>query len=344
MWYDVVLDALKDTAILFPFLFLMYVLIEIMEHKTRMGRPSRALSGKFAPLIGAATGLVPMCGFSVMAAKLYQHRHITIGTLLAVFAATSDEAFLVLVASPALPWAGKALSLVSMIGIKFLLGVLIGYLVDFLLRRKRAPVCEAPLGESAECCGHDRDAEANVAEEHEGHEEHEEHGHEGHDRDAEGHLSHDGHYTACEHRHKSGVHVYLVSPLLHALEVAAFVLLVNLAFGFLFFGIGGGDAEAGEDLVKDFLQGSGYWFQPLVCCLVGLIPNCASSVILAETYAIGGIAFGSCLAGLVTNAGLGIPVLFRNAKGVKQGLMILVVMFLIGVIAGYAVNAVALCI
>lgn len=323
MWWDVVLDALKDTAILFPFLFLMYILIELLEHMTNMGKPNRALSGRCAPLIGAATGLVPMCGFSVMAAKLYQHRHITAGTLVAVFVATSDEAFLVLVASPVLPWQEKAISLLAMIGVKFLLGVALGYCIDFVLRRRKSPAAvafsEDAYGHSHAGCG--------------GHEDHEDH---------EDHEGHEGRYTACEHRRESKLQLYLVSPLLHALQVAAFVFAVNLAFGFLFFGIGGGNSEAGEDLVKEFLQGTGYWYQPLVCCLVGLIPNCASSVILAETYALGSIAFGSCLAGLITNAGLGVLVLFRSAKGAKQGLYILIVMFCAGVIAGYAVNAVAL--
>ena len=65
MWWEVITDALLDTLKLFPFLFLLYILIELMEHNTRIGKPNGALNGKFAPLVGAASGLVPMCGFSV---------------------------------------------------------------------------------------------------------------------------------------------------------------------------------------------------------------------------------------------------------------------------------------
>ena len=92
MWWETLVEALLDTLKLFPFLLLLYILIELMEHNTRIGRASSALSGRWAPLVGGATGLVPMCGFSVMAAKLYEKRYVTIGTLLAVFITTSVEA------------------------------------------------------------------------------------------------------------------------------------------------------------------------------------------------------------------------------------------------------------
>jgi len=297
MWYEVILDALKDTAILFPFLFLMYILIEALEHNTGVGKPRRSLAGKCAPLVGTALGIVPMCGFSVMAAKLYRHRHITIGTLLAVFIATSDEAFLVMLTTPVMSPLDKTVSILSMIGIKAVLGIVVGYLADLTVKR-REPVAMPEISQ-------------------EGH---------GHDHGEE--------YTACEHTRKSKVHLYLVSPLLHALEVAGVVLAVNLAFGFLFRGLG-------EDNVVSFLR-AGKWVQPLVCAVVGLIPNCASSVVLAETYAIQGIEFGSCLAGLIVNAGLGYLALFRGKGGARSALVILAVLFVSGVAVGYAVNALAL--
>lgn len=330
MWWEVILDALKDTAILFPFLFLMYVLIELMEHNTGAGKPNRALSGKCAPLLGSALGTVPMCGFSVMAAKLYRNRHITVGTLLAVFIATSDEALLVLLTTPALYPLDKLYSILAMAGVKFVLGFAVGYLADAVLKKFNAvqplpaPCEHGKIPEEEEHMHEDAIAEDAHMHEHEhGHEEHERlHGHE-----------HD-HYAACKHSHKSKASVYFVSPLLHALQVAAFVLLVNLAFGYLYFALD-------KDNVVAFLR-AGKWVQPLVCSLIGLVPNCASSVILAETFAIGGIEFGSCMAGLVTNAGLGILALFRGKKEIRSATLILAFMYLFGVAVGYAVNAFAL--
>lgn len=317
MWWDVILDALLDTLKLLPFLFLLYLLIELMEHNTRVGRANRALTGRWAPLVGSATGLIPMCGFSVMAAKLYRHRHVTIGTLLAVFIATSDEAFLVMLVSD-MGWLNKLISILSMCGIKLVLGAGVGYLADLLFRRKRAQEI-LPLPEY-DVHGHH-------------HGDHDDHDEEEHGVPC---PSGDGAYTACEHVHaEKWAVLYLLSPLVHALKVAAFVFAVNLLFGFLFFFIG-------EDRVIGFLSGSGYWYQPVICSVLGLAPNCAASVILAEVYAMGGISFGSCLAGLVVNAGLGYLVLIRNWKDWRETLLIILGMFLLGMAVGYAVNGVEL--
>lgn len=318
MW-DVIADALLDTLKLLPFLLLLYILIELMEHNTRVGRANRALAGGWAPLLGSATGLIPMCGFSVMAAKLYEKRYVTLGTLLAVFIATSDEAFLVMLVSD-MSWLNKLVSILSMCGIKLALGAAVGYAADLLVRR--APVTPMPV--------------IDYEEEEHGHDHDHEHDH-GHDHACEEEEHEQDEFTACEHKHgrRGNLSVYFVSPLLHTLQVAAFVLLVNLAFGFLFYFIG-------EDTVIEFLQGSGYWYQPLICSLLGFVPNCASSVILAEVYAMGGISFGSCLAGLVVNAGLGYLVLFRDVPAWKRTLAVCAFLIALGIAVGYAVNALSL--
>ena len=331
MWYDVIVDALIDTLKLLPFFLLLYILIELMEHKTAVGKPSRLLSGHAAPLIGAATGLVPMCGFSVMAAKLYEHRHVTLGALFAVFICTSDEGLLVLLLSNAdgFTWANKGITVALLLAVKLVLGVGVGYAIDLISRRKAKAL--APLPAPAE---HMHDHEHEHEDAHDCADAHV-HEHEDEDEDHEHGECSCGELSVCEHKKSDALRVYLLSPLLHALEVASFVLLFNLAFGFLFWGVG-------EENVVGFLQGAGYWFQPLVCPLIGLIPNCASSVVLAETYAWGGIAFGGLLGGLVTNAGLGYIVLFRRKKDVKGALLIIGAMLFLGIVAGYAANAVAL--
>ena len=282
MW-DVIADALLDTLKLLPFLLLLYILIELMEHNTRVGRANRALAGGWAPLLGSATGLIPMCGFSVMAAKLYEKRYVTLGTLLAVFIATSDEAFLVMLVSD-MSWLNKLVSILSMCGIKLALGAAVGYAADLLVRR--APVTPMPV--------------IDYEEEEHGHDHDHEHDH-GHDHACEEEEHEQDEFTACEHKHgrRGNLSVYFVSPLLHTLQVAAFVLLVNLAFGFLFYFIG-------EDTVIEFLQGSGYWYQPLICSLLGFVPNCASSVILAEVYAMGGSPSAAALRDLSSTRGSGI--------------------------------------
>lgn len=345
MWWEVITEALLDTLKLFPFLFLLYILIELMEHNTRIGKPGGALTGKAAPFLGAATGLVPMCGFSVMAAKLYERRYLTVSTLLAVFIATSDEAFFVLLTSP-MGWLEKLYAILATCGTKLVLGVAAGYLVDVLFRRKKHM---QPLGEACFDKHVHEEGEAHMrTDEYEpengdecAHEQVHEHEHE-HENEHE-HV-HGEEYTVCEHKHgkESVLSLYFVSPLLHALKIAAFILIFNLAFGYLVFGIGGGNAEAGEERVLGFLQGAGYWYQPLVSCLVALIPNCVSSVVITEAFAFGGIAFGSFLGGLVTNAGLGYLVLFRKRSDWKRGLPVLLFMLAFGIAVGYALNGILL--
>ncbi len=290
---EVLLDAFLDTLKLFPFLLLLYILIELLEQKTELSKPHGRLSGRLAPLIGGATGIIPQCGFSVMAAKLYERRHVTLGTLLAVFLATSDEAFIILLSS------GKgAVAIMPMIAVKLVVAVGVGYLVDFFLHKR-----EVSLERT-----HD------------------------HEREHEHEHAEECHSCGRAHAGKSSVNVYLLSPLLHALQVALFIFLVNLAFGYLFYAVG-------EENVKTFLQ-KGVWIQPLITTFIGMIPNCASSVVITQTYLVGGITFGSCVAGLCANAGLGLMVLFRNVKEWKRNLLITLLLYAVSVGVGYAVNAI----
>ena len=94
---------------------------------------------------------------------------------------------------------------------------------------------------------------------------------------------------------------------------------------------------AGEDQISAFLQ-RGYVFQPFLTALVGLIPNCASSVILTQTYILGGISFGGLFAGLCSNAGLGLVVLFKNPKNLKKNCLMVLVLYTVGTAAGLIID------
>ena len=91
-----ILEILKETAIdtikIIPFLFITYLIMEYIEHKTS-NKVKNVIekSGKFGPLLGAILGIFPQCGFSVSATNLYSTRVITLGTLIAVYLTTSDE-------------------------------------------------------------------------------------------------------------------------------------------------------------------------------------------------------------------------------------------------------------
>ena len=282
---EVLLDALLDSLKIFPFLFLLYVLIEFLEHRTSVSRNKNLLRGGLAPLLGAAVGMIPQCGFSVMAAKLYDKKLIRTGTVLAVFLATSDEALIILLSD-----GSKAFSVMPIIAIKFIVAVAVGYAANALLRRESL----SELSENEEVHG-----------------------------------------TPCGHDHEedSKIRRYLVHPLLHSLVIFAYILVVNVLFGILIYYVT-------EESLAAFLQG-GLWYQPLIAAAVGLIPNCASSVVITQTYILGGLSFGGCIAGLCANAGLGFVILFKNARAWKRNLLLMAVLYVISIAAGYAALGIA---
>lgn len=275
--HEVVLDGLLDTAKLLPFLFLTYLAMEFLEHKAE-GKALRFLekSGRFGPLLGALVGTVPQCGFSAAAANLYAGRIITLGTLLAVFLSTSDEMLPLLIAGNV-----KMTSVLLILGVKIVVGIAVGMLVDLVLRL--------------------RHKEESV------------------------HID-----TLCEQDHCHCENGIFRSALHHTVHITLFILLVTLFVNAVVFFVG-------EDTVASL-----FYDRPVVghilSALVGLIPNCAASVALTGFYLNGFITAGAMLAGLLPGAGVGLLVLFRVNRPMKENFLILLLLFVVGVLAGLAVD------
>ena len=289
MW-ELVLDSLLDCLKMLPFIFLTYVVIELIERKAAFAKNGRFLTGKFAPVFGSLAGAFPSCGVSVMSAKLYDKKLIGAGTLLAVFVATSDEAFSILIASD------KRLALIPLILFKILYGLIVGLVANAIFFRR--PVEEVENFEHEDVCAHCHD-----------------------------HVEKEGGKV------KLALERYLLVPLIHSLQTFAYVFVVTLIFGALF-------AEGGligADNLSAFLDKSKYFF-PFLTALVGLIPNCASSAVITSAYLSGAISFGAMTAGLVSNAGVGLAVLFKNTKEIKRNLVLVGVLYALGVIAGFIVS------
>ena len=131
LFLDVLAESLVDTAKMLPFLFLAYLFIEYVE--TRHGERIEALlagGGRWGFVPGALLGCVPQCGFSAIASNFYASRVVTLGTLMAVFLATSDEAIPLLVSMPAY-WD----KLVLLMVLKVLYAIAVGFGLDFVLPR-----------------------------------------------------------------------------------------------------------------------------------------------------------------------------------------------------------------
>lgn len=135
--------SLEELLFTVPFLFLAYLLMEFIEHKASSKMENTVSKiGKFGPFVGTGLGLIPQCGFSASCSNLYATGLITEGTLIAVFIATSDEAIPLLLSKPEATG-----DIWKFILVKIIFGILIGFMVDLmlkLLKIKKQPVelCE----------------------------------------------------------------------------------------------------------------------------------------------------------------------------------------------------------
>ena len=137
------------------------------------------------------------------------------------------------------------------------------------------------------------------------------------------------HDVSCtDHHHENTkLHKHLIHPLIHSLEIFAYVLVINMALNLLITGVG-------EENFANFLESSKY-FSPLFAALIGLIPNCASSVLISELFIAGNIPFGALLSGLLMNAGLGMMILIKNKSTLKSTLIVLGICLMTSIVFGY---------
>lgn len=314
MW-DVLLDALIDTLKLSWILLIFYILIELVEQKIAVKINSK-LKSNYAVAVGAGFGIVPQCGFSVLAADLYSRRQVTLGALLAVFIATSDEALPILLSH--IDEQGVWLKLLALIFSKFVLALIVGYAIDLFARLARGKQSQRTDVDGVH--GHHEDSDGESEHNHEEERMHGDHDHAHKHIDDEQKVEEvDIHKGCCGHNiddgKESNVKKYLVHPLLHTLKILAYILLINIVMGIIVYFVG-------EERLTAFMSKSGV-LQPIIVTLVGLIPNCASSVIITELFLDGTISFGSCLGGLIVNAGLGIAFLLKSNKRIKENLAII---------------------
>lgn len=320
MILDILIDATKDTVYLVPFLFVVYLLMEWIEH--RAGDATVELvrkAGAAGPLVGALLGSFPQCGFSAAGATLYAGRVITLGTLFAVLLSTSDELLPVMIAEQA-----PVEQMLAILGVKVVVGMVMGFAVDLALRIRRRqlqklapdqPVPVEPLAihelcaqDHCHCSGGCATCESNP----------------------EAAYQHDKVLAECacehEHEHQHTASHILRSAVKHTLQVTVFIWLVSLVLGAVL-------ELAGEDALGQAIA-SVPALSVLVSALVGLIPNCAASVAIIQLYLDGVLGAGAMLAGLLSAAGVGLLVLCRSNRRPKQNLAIIGILYAIAVVWG----------
>lgn len=326
-YWDVILDALIDTAKLLPLLFIVYYIIELIEYKYALKfQNNKFLKGKASPVIGALLGCVPQCGFSVVTTDLYSRGSVSIGALIAVYIATSDEAIPLMISNP-----DSILWLLALIGIKIVLAILIGYLAMYLYKVifKRKKEYVSPNNHNEKVVEDDHSHNENDKEDI-----HNEQTSgvvlEGNVGEINAETQSDVHGGCCHHHVGKKTFDWL-HPLLHCLKISAFILVINLLFGFIT------EIWIGEEALTNFLASSLHW-QPVLAIIIGLIPNCVSSVVITELFLMGGLSFGSLVAGLMVNAGIGLIILLKQNKNWKENLFIFLMLIIPSLIAGYALN------
>lgn len=289
------LDVFKDSAVdcvkMLPFLFLAFYLLEVVEqHASDRMTVMLGRSGGLGPLIGSLLGSVPQCGFSIMASDFFASGVISMGTLLAVYLSTSDEAIIILLTDPE-----HAKDILFLVLTKIIIGTLGGYFVLFVERRffKRDPV---KARKAAEIIRRRTGSDAAAV--------------------------------------KPGFRDLLIPAWNHTKEVFVYLFIFTFLIGFMM------EAFGNSVIESIFLSGSA--FQPLVASVIGLIPNCAASIMLTQLYMDGVLSFGSAVAGLCSSAGLGLLVLFRMNRSMKENVTVLAFLVVIAVTAGSILQAVGL--
>ena len=287
---DVVIDAVIDSLKILPFLFVTYLIMEYLEHKT-----AEFTSGvvekteHFGPLWGGLIGVFPQCGFSAAASNLYAGRVITLGTLIAIYLSTSDE-MVPLFISEQVP----VITMVQILAIKALIGIIAGFVIDFIVHayhKSRGRSLNDPVNIEALC--------------------EKEHCH-------------------CDDDEDAGVSGIVKSALVHTIHIFLFVLVLSLVFNLVI-------ELIGADHVAMLLKTSPF-ISHILAGLVGLIPNCAASVIITELYLDQMITLGTMMSGLLVGAGIGLLVLFRVNDNKKENINIALLLFFIGTVVGLLID------
>ncbi len=245
---DCALDALKDGALSIPILFVAYLLMELLERSKRLDESVlHAYSAKAGPLIGGLLGVVPQCGISGAAATLFSTGSITVGTMLAVFFATSDE----------------------------MLPVMLSSVTE--ARKDIHSFCERE-------------------------------------------------HCECEEKEGSALHAALV----HTVKIAGMLIAVTFVLNLILANVSP-EQLSGTVLARPVLGA-------LLLAALGLIPNCSVSVILTRAFLSGIIGLGGLFAGLLSNAGIGMLVLFRTNRNLRENLTIVGISYVLSALCGMAIG------
>ena len=287
---DVVIDALIDSVKILPFLFITYLVMEFLEHKTEEFTSNVVQKTEhFGPLWGGLIGVFPQCGFSAAASNLYAGRVITLGTLIAIYLSTSDEMIPLFISNQV-----PLNTMIPVLALKAVIGIIAGFIIDAIVhyyhrihnKKLDDPVRIDELCEKEHC--------------------------------------------HCDDEESEGLLGIVKSALVHTIHIFLFVLVLTLALNLVI-------ELIGEDRLAILLKTSPV-LSHVIAGLIGLIPNCAASVIITELYLDQMITLGTMMSGLLVGAGIGLLVLFRVNPEKKENVNIAFLLFIIGTVCGLMID------
>lgn len=277
---EVILDTIVDSLKLIPFLLIAFLIIELLEHKlNNKTKNILTKSKKIGPIIGSLLGVIPQCGFSVMATNLYITRIITLGTLISIYLSTSDEMLIIMISEKV-----EISLILKILLIKIFFGIVYGLIIDKIINKKK------------------KDKETN--------------------------------YELCDEEHCDCNHSILLSAIKHTLHITLFIFIITLIINAIF-------TLLGDNYLSKILLNNSI-LSPFITSLIGLIPNCAASVILTELYLNSTISLGALIGGLLTSSGSSLLVLIKNNKNQKENLSIILLLYALGVLSGIIIELISL--
>lgn len=282
---EILHETIHDTWLMLPLLILTYCILEIFERRENQDDSMFFGLQKYGPLVGALVGLIPQCGFSILAAMLFVQNNITLGTLVSVMIATSDEAIPILISNPSM-----YSSMIQILILKFTIAVIVGFIIDKVLFRNQKILRFEDMEED-EDYEDDQDEQTG---------------------------------TSCPCCYPQ--YPIWLSALLRSLKIYLFIFLTSFVLTLLI-GI------IGEDTLSTILLHDSI-FQPIIAAVFGFIPNCAATVVLTQLYVAQELSFGSLLAGLITNAGLGLVVMIRYEANKKDIIKTISILFITAIFFG----------
>ncbi len=269
--------SIEDSIKIVPFLFVTYLVMEYIEHKTNNKLVGILKGPKGGPVLGGIVGMIPQCGMSAMASNFYSGRMITAGTLIAVFLSTSDE-MLPIMLSHSIPIGeiGKILIF------KAIIAMIAGLLIDLVFKLWKKDKEELRI------------------------------------------------HAMCEHEHCHCEKGILRSAIHHTINIFIFIVLITFLINMGIEWIG--EETLAGTILNHPLVG------PITAGIIGLIPNCAASVVITTMYLDGFMSFGTLMAGLLAGAGVGTIVLLRVNEEKKESLGIIGLLYVIGTVTGIVLN------